>query len=410
MADYGVGALGGVVLIDPTTGLPYKAAGGGGGGDVASVNGKTGVVVLNAADVGLGNVDNTSDANKPVSTAQAAALALKVDAATLATFAQFVIVNTGSESRPAGGFVLWLDMREGEVSAPPAMGASDVRFRPGSVGPLPTAPTITTTALDALTQGSAFSQALAATGTAPITWAVTAGTLPAGLTLSAAGVLSGTPTGSGAYSFTATATNGAGADGQPFSGSVAPSGGGGGDIRHVLPEVPYLSLTAGNDGGGALYASNRFYSSGPSFRVRGARLFIPAAATGTILTEAITLYAWAEDYTGTALNTPAYATPTQSKVHAGPRVAGQWIEVLFDAPFTIAPIAPATGSPDVVTIGMRSASGNLYVAGTSIVDDWRNSVSADGVGFAERDLYNGYNSIQRAASTWYGLDLLYEVI
>ena len=78
MADYGVGALGGVVLIDPTTGLPYKAAGGGGGGDVASVNGKTGVVVLNAADVGLGNVDNTSDANKPVSTAQATAIAAKV--------------------------------------------------------------------------------------------------------------------------------------------------------------------------------------------------------------------------------------------------------------------------------------------------------------------------------------------
>jgi hypothetical protein len=32
------------------------------------------------ADVGLGNVDNTSDANKPVSTAQAAAIALKIDA------------------------------------------------------------------------------------------------------------------------------------------------------------------------------------------------------------------------------------------------------------------------------------------------------------------------------------------
>lgn len=52
--------------------------GGGGGGDVASVNGKTGVVVLNAADVGLGNVDNTSDANKPVSTPQQTALNLKV--------------------------------------------------------------------------------------------------------------------------------------------------------------------------------------------------------------------------------------------------------------------------------------------------------------------------------------------
>jgi hypothetical protein len=46
------------------------------GGDVTSVAGRTGAVVLAKADVGLGNVDNTSDVNKPVSTAQAAADAL----------------------------------------------------------------------------------------------------------------------------------------------------------------------------------------------------------------------------------------------------------------------------------------------------------------------------------------------
>ena len=39
---------------------------------VTSVNSKTGAVVLGAADLGLGNVNNTSDANKPVSTATAA--------------------------------------------------------------------------------------------------------------------------------------------------------------------------------------------------------------------------------------------------------------------------------------------------------------------------------------------------
>ncbi|WP_051637262.1 hypothetical protein [Rhodococcus sp. UNC363MFTsu5.1] len=45
---------------------------------VQSVNGQSGVVVLGKGDVGLGNADNTSDANKPVSTAQATALAGKV--------------------------------------------------------------------------------------------------------------------------------------------------------------------------------------------------------------------------------------------------------------------------------------------------------------------------------------------
>jgi hypothetical protein len=50
-----------------------------GGGAVDSVAGKTGVVVLEKADVGLGNVDNTADADKPVSTATATALGGKSD-------------------------------------------------------------------------------------------------------------------------------------------------------------------------------------------------------------------------------------------------------------------------------------------------------------------------------------------
>lgn len=46
--------------------------------DVSSVNGQTGTVVVTKTDVGLSNVDNTADASKPVSTAQAAADALKL--------------------------------------------------------------------------------------------------------------------------------------------------------------------------------------------------------------------------------------------------------------------------------------------------------------------------------------------
>lgn len=48
---------------------------------VTSVNGFTGVVTLAKADVGLANADNTSDAGKPVSTAQQTALNLKANLA-----------------------------------------------------------------------------------------------------------------------------------------------------------------------------------------------------------------------------------------------------------------------------------------------------------------------------------------
>jgi|TARA_R110000764_G_scaffold155997_3_gene243917 hypothetical protein len=50
---------------------------------VDSVAGKTGVVSLVKADVGLSNVNNTSDANKAVSTAQQTALDLKADRSSL---------------------------------------------------------------------------------------------------------------------------------------------------------------------------------------------------------------------------------------------------------------------------------------------------------------------------------------
>lgn len=50
---------------------------------VTSVAGKTGVVTLVKGDVGLGNVDNTSDMNKPVSTAQQTALNLKANKVTI---------------------------------------------------------------------------------------------------------------------------------------------------------------------------------------------------------------------------------------------------------------------------------------------------------------------------------------
>lgn len=61
------------------TGVAWDAIGGDSVGGVDSVNGYTGAVTLTKSDVGLGNVDNTSDANKPISTATQSALDNKQD-------------------------------------------------------------------------------------------------------------------------------------------------------------------------------------------------------------------------------------------------------------------------------------------------------------------------------------------
>ncbi|MGB5930746.1 MAG: hypothetical protein WBH03_21365 [Cyclobacteriaceae bacterium] len=67
------------------------------GGDVTSVNGQTGVIVLGKGDVGLDQVTNTSDQNKPVSAAQQAALNGKIGTSTTG-----LTIETGTSLPPAG--------------------------------------------------------------------------------------------------------------------------------------------------------------------------------------------------------------------------------------------------------------------------------------------------------------------
>ena len=101
-------------------------------------------------------------------------------------------------------------------------------------------PTITTVSLPTAFIDTAYSITLTASGTAPITWAITAGNLPPGLYLNATtGVISGTPTATGLSTFTITATNMAGQNSVQFTmgvtsnvtgglpGGSTPSGGGG---------------------------------------------------------------------------------------------------------------------------------------------------------------------------------------
>ncbi|AZU15370.1 hemagglutinin [Xanthomonas phaseoli pv. phaseoli] len=78
--------------------------------------------------------------------------------------------------------------------------------------------TVSPASLPAATAGTAYSQTLTASGGTPgYSFVISAGTLPAGMTLNAAGVLSGTPTASGSFNFTVTATD----SGVPTSGSRA---------------------------------------------------------------------------------------------------------------------------------------------------------------------------------------------
>src|SRR5207244_3376109 len=76
-----------------------------------------------------------------------------------------------------------------------------------------TPPSITTASLPGGTVGAVYSTTLNSSGgTAPFSWSVSAGSLPAGLSLTAGnGVINGTPSAAGVSGFTINVTDNAGA-------------------------------------------------------------------------------------------------------------------------------------------------------------------------------------------------------
>lgn len=90
--------------------------------------------------------------------------------------------------------------------------------------PLPpagSAPAFSTFNLDAIRNRIPFEQTLTATGSTPMAWSITSGSLPTGITLNGAtGVISGTTFVSGPFSFTVRASNSFGTSDRQFSGVV----------------------------------------------------------------------------------------------------------------------------------------------------------------------------------------------
>ncbi|MCP3102365.1 putative Ig domain-containing protein [Myxococcus sp. K15C18031901] len=101
---------------------------------------------------------------------------------------------------------------------------------------------ITTTSLPSGTQGQAYQATLTATGgTAPLSWSISSGTLPDGLSLSSSeGVLSGTPSGQGPFQFIVTARD---ADGRTASRELSLSLIGAPNSNSPLLKVGQWNLT-----------------------------------------------------------------------------------------------------------------------------------------------------------------------
>lgn len=89
---------------------------------VVSVAGKTGVVTLVKGDVGLGNVDNTSDLNKPISTATQTALNGKANTSHAHAISDVTGLQTALDAKAAKSSGTWTPSVT--VNVGPTKGAS----------------------------------------------------------------------------------------------------------------------------------------------------------------------------------------------------------------------------------------------------------------------------------------------
>lgn len=147
---------------------------------VLDVNGRTGNVVITATDVGLANVNNTSDANKPISTATQTALDLKADATAISNIDNTSDVNKPVSTAQAIAIGLNLPKTGGTMTGAitslrevaVAMGANNIDLATGNLftKTITTATTLTVSNVPAAGQVGYMILQLTNGGSAAVTW------------------------------------------------------------------------------------------------------------------------------------------------------------------------------------------------------------------------------------------------
>ncbi len=189
-----------------------------------------------------------------------------------------------------------------------AFGSANMTVTVGSGSTAPTPIQITTSSLPTATQNSSYSSTLTAKGgTAPYTWSIASGQLPPGLKLSTSGVISGTPTAAGTYTFSVRAKDSAS---NPQAATTALG------LTVKASQVNYLwrgdmetgdmtqwwspaTSASGNYGGGLFNSGNQsVYATGEKAHsgTFSAKLTIDTAAQ----TSAVRLFRWQEAHNNRA--------------------------------------------------------------------------------------------------------------
>lgn len=233
--------------------------------------------------------------------------------------------------------------------------------------------TVAPTVLPSPAIAVAYSQTIVASGgSGSYTYAVTTGSLPPGLTLSAGGVLAGTPTAGGSYPFTVTATDTSAAPG-PYTGVqtyvltvgaptlVLP----GGALPGATLAQPYTATVGPASGGTAPYAYTVTAGSVP----QGLSMAANGVFSGTPTQLGTFNFTVTAADSSTGVGAPySTSTPMSITVADGVPVASNVsTSVAYGAPAAPVTLALSGGAASSVAIGSAPAHGIATVTGSTSI-------------------------------------------
>ncbi len=237
---------------------------------------------------------------------------------------------------------------------------------------------VKTTSLGNGNQGQPYSETLAAKGgDVPYTWAITKGTLPAGLSLTSYGVISGTPTGWGVSTFTVKATD-LSSPAQTATGTVTL------DVIEAPPTSAVVMPSVGSSVSGTqvLDASASSGVTQVQYELTGGSLTDSVIATATA-----TVYGWLATWNTTAVPNGTYTLQSVASYAGGVSGPSPGITItVANTPPTSAVVVPSVGSS---------------VSGTQVLD----ASASSGVTQVQYELTGGSltdSVIATATATVYG--------
>ncbi|AWH29276.1 autotransporter outer membrane beta-barrel domain-containing protein [Stenotrophomonas sp. YAU14A_MKIMI4_1] len=247
--------------------------------------------------------------------------------------------------------------------------------RPYSLTIAPPTVNLPATTLADATQNTAYSAALnpASGGVAPYTYSISAGALPAGVTLSAGGQLSGSPTAAGTFNFAVIATDSATGSG-PYNS--APRG----YVLQVISSPPVtnpVSAAVAYNSGSNPITLNLTGGAATSVAIGTAPAHGTAIASGTTVTyQPNAGYAGPDSFTYTATNSAGTSAPATVTITVG----NPTITVSANSPFSAT--VGSSYSQTFTWNGGAAPYSNYTVtglpAGLSITGTTANSVTVSG--------------------------------